>query len=258
MAEKLTIVEQKEVVLYDDELIAVRAEDGQIYVSVRHMCLSLELDNRSQRKRIQRQKVLEKGYASGVIMTPGGVRRTAGLLRADLVPLWLTGIDTSRVKDAIKQKLERFQEEAAKVLWEAFQEGRLTADQSFEELLETDSPAVQAYKTFQALTRLARGQVLLEAKVDEHEKRLENIEARLSDPDRFISREQASRISQAVRAIGLILTKSSGSSEYGRVYGELYRRYEISAYRELSASKYEDAMKWLNDWRQSLVDDVEF
>jgi hypothetical protein len=63
-----------------DELIAVRAEDGQIYVSVRHMCQSLELDHRSQRKRIHRQNVLEKGYASGVIMTPGGVRRTDWLL----------------------------------------------------------------------------------------------------------------------------------------------------------------------------------
>lgn len=71
-----------------------------------------------------------------------------------------------------------------------------------------------------------------EGRVNEHDKRLEDIEARLSDPDRFISREQASRISQAVRNVGLIFLKSSGSSEYGRVYGELYRRYEISAYRE--------------------------
>ncbi len=65
--------------------------------------------------------------------------------------------------------------EAAKVLWEAVQEGRLTVDPTFEELLKTDSPAVQAYKTFQALTKLARNQILMEARLDEHEQRLEAV-----------------------------------------------------------------------------------
>ncbi|MCZ7666672.1 MAG: hypothetical protein M5U34_05280 [Chloroflexi bacterium] len=45
--------------------------------------------------------------------------------------------------------------------------------------------------------------------------------------------------------IGLLLTKQSGTSEYGRVYGELYRKFEISAYRELPAAKYEEAMGWV-------------
>ena len=124
---KLVPVEQREVDFYDDELVAIRANDGQIYVSIRHMCNSLGLDDRSQRRRIQDHKVLAKGYASGVIMTPEGVRRTSSLLRVDLVPLWLSGVDTGRVKDEVRPKLEKYQEEVAKVLWEAFQEGRLTA-----------------------------------------------------------------------------------------------------------------------------------
>ena len=129
---KLAPIEQKTVTFYDDELVAIRASDGQIYVSIRHMCNSLGLDDRSQRRRIQDHTVLKKGYASGVIMTPEGVKRTSSLLRVDLVPLWLSGVDTSREREEIKPKLDQYQEEVAKVLWEAFQEGRLTADPSFE------------------------------------------------------------------------------------------------------------------------------
>ncbi len=42
MSEKLTVIEQREVDFYDDQLMAIRAEDGQIYVSIRHMCAALD------------------------------------------------------------------------------------------------------------------------------------------------------------------------------------------------------------------------
>jgi hypothetical protein len=44
----LVPVEQKTVVFYGDELVAIRAEDGQIYVSFRHLCNALGLDRASQ------------------------------------------------------------------------------------------------------------------------------------------------------------------------------------------------------------------
>ena len=58
------------------------------------------------------------------------------------------------MRDEIRPKLERFQREAAKVLWEAFQAGRLTADVDFDALLAQDSPEAQAYKMAQAVLQL--------------------------------------------------------------------------------------------------------
>lgn len=186
-------------------------------------------------------------------------------LPLDFLSGFLFGINANRVREEFRERVIRYQRECYKVLAEAFKEGRLTADPTFDELIQYDSPAVQAYKMAQAVMTLARQQILMESRLDsqderlaDHERRLEEVEAQLGDPDHFITQAQASRISQAVRAIGLVLTKRSGRNEYGAVYGELYRRYEISSYRELPASKYEDAMAWLNQWRQSLVDDVEF
>lgn len=257
----LETIEQRTVEFYGDELIAVRSKDDRIYVSVRHLCDALDLDRPSQVRRIRRHKVLAKGYQRGVILTPHRGQQQAGLIRVDLVPLWLAGLQVSSVKEELRDRLERYQEEAAAVLWEAFQEGRLTADSTFDELLQVDSEAVQAYKMLQAMLRLARNQILLEARLDKHEvqlvnveERLERVESTLGDPGRHVTPEQASQISQAVKAVAMQLSKTSGRNEYGGVYGELYRKFGITSYKLLPAGRFEEAMKWLSDWYSSLTD----
>jgi hypothetical protein len=251
-------IEQREVSFYGDELTAIRADDGQVYVAIRQMCDALGLDDRSQRRRIQQHTILAKGYQRGVILTPHRGQQEAGMLRVDLVPLWLSGVSTKAVKDEIRGKLERYQEEAAKVLWEAFQEGRLTADPVFDELLQQDTPEAQAYKLIQGMLHLARSQLMMRAKLEDHETRLERIEATLGDPGKNVTPGQAMQISQAVKAIAMELGKKSGRNEFGGVYGELYRRYEINSYKLLPAHKFDAAMAWLNEWYQALTGEAPF
>lgn len=262
---QLAISEQRTVEFYDDELIAVRAGDGQIYVSIRQMCQALEIDIQAQRRRIGRNDVLSDGLGVAKIATPGGPQ-DAHVLRVDLVPLWLTGISTRSIKnDAIRDKLKRFQREAARVLWEAFQTGRLTTETSIEALLDADTPAARAYQLARAVADLALNQVLLEAKLEnqqsalsDHEQRLESIEAALGAPDRYVTPDQAMQISQAVKAVAIVLSKQSGSSQFGAVYGELYRRFGITSYKQLPTRDFDAAMKWLTEWHQSLTDDQAF
>lgn len=263
MTNTLSAVEQKTVTLYDEELVAVRGEDEKIYVAVRHMCNALGIDQRSQRRRIQNHSIISEGYVRGDILTPpgkrgGGGRQQTGLLRVDLVPLWLAGIETGKVSEEKREKLESFQREAATVLWEAFQQGRLTATPSFDQLIQKDSPAVNAYKMAVAVVELARNQVLLEARIDEHEGRLEQIEATLGDPGRQVSQDQASQISQAVKTVALVLSKSSGSNQYGSVYGELYRKFGVTSYKLLPERKFDEAMQWLTEWHEQLTNDNPF
>jgi hypothetical protein len=260
----LTPVDQKTVEFYGDDLVAIRADDGRIYVSVRHMSEALGLDRGGQIRRIRRQTVLENGLFKGDILSPKG-KRKANWLRVDLVPLFLAGISTNAVKEEIRPKLEAFQKEAAAVLWEAFQEGRLTTDRAFDDLLSADSEAVQAYHLALAVVKLARSQLILESRVDTTEGRLEDVEDRLDqvestlgDPKQSVTPEQASQISQSVKTVATILTKQSGSSQYGAVYGELYRKFGITSYKMLPAKRFDDAMKFLTDWHGSLVGDEPF
>ena len=260
----LTTIEQKTVVFYDDELIAILADDGHIYVSVTQMCQALGINARTQRRRLQDHDVLAEGYKRGGLMTlpsesgRGGGQQQATLLRVDLIPLWLAGVRISRVKEEIRQKLKRYQREAAAVLWEAFQEGRLTAEPSLAELLSSDSPAARAYRMATAIQQLARHQLLLESRVGGVESRLEAIEARLDDPGRHISEEQASQISQSVKAVALELSKRSKRNEYGGVYGELYRKFGITSYKHLPVGKFETALSWLTEWHGQITGQVPF
>ncbi len=258
VTQSLTPIEQRTVDFYGDELIAIKADDGHVYVSVRHLCDALGLDRPSQVRRIKRQELLAEGYKGGVKLTsPGGVQST-GMIRVDLVPIWLTGLRVKSVRSELREQLKRYQVEAAKTLWEAFQERRLSPDDSFDELLNSDSEAVQAYKMLEALVKLARHQVLLESQVQDNVRRLEAIEATLGSPGRHISTEQASQISQAVKAVAMILTKRSGRNEYGGVYGEFYRKFGITSYKLLPASQFEEAVDFLTEWHQSLVGDAPF
>jgi ferritin-like metal-binding protein YciE len=265
----LVPVEQKQVIFYEDELTAVRADNGRVYVAVTQMCNVLGLDARNQRRRIQDHTILNEGYTRGVIYAPpsadgrGGGEQEAGLLRVDLIPLWLAGIRLNRVHEDVRDKLEKYQREAAAVLWEAFQEGRLTADPILDDLLQSNTEAVQAYKMLQALVKLARNQILLEAQLDthttqlaDHEQRLEEIESTLGDTGRNVTPDQASQISQAVKAVAIALGKQTKKNEFGAVYGELYRKFGITSYKLLPASRFEAAMKLLAEWHQDLVGDV--
>lgn len=66
------------------------------------------------------------------------------------------------------------------------------------------------------------------------------------------------QISQAVKAVAHELGKRTKRNEYGGVYGELYRRYNINSYKILPKSKFEDALNWLNEWLQSMISDSPF
>ncbi len=257
-------VEQRTLTFYGDELTAVRANDSRIYAGLTQMCNALGIDPQGQRRRIERHAVLSKGL-KGVdkLSTPGGTQ-SGYVLRVDLVPLWLAGIRVSALKEQIRPKLEKFQEEAATVLWEAFQEGRLTADTRFNDLLEQDSDAVQAYKMALAVVKLAKQQILLEGRVGDVETYLENVEERLAlvegqlSGQDVVTEAQASQISQAVKAVAIVLGKQTGRNEFGACYGEIYRKFNITSYRQLPRSKFEEAMAFLTEWHQSLVDDAPF
>ncbi len=255
-------VEERTVAFYGDELTAVRADDGRVYAVIGHMCAALGIDTQGQTRRIQRTDVLAGGYSwVDILSTQGDVtqRRRVQVLRVDLVPLWLTGISTRSIKnEQVREKLARYQAEAADVLWEAFQEGRLTSGVSFDDLLQAAEPQlVQAYHVAQAVVRLARNQIMLEARLtgrlEDHERRLEDLETALGESGRVITPRQATHLSQAVKAIAMHLSQKSGKNEFGGVWGEFYRRFEIPTYRELPARRFDEAMYWFTEWWQQIA-----
>lgn len=265
MAETSAIVplEQKAVEFYGDEIVAVRAAGGVIYVPVRPICDLLGVDWAGQRRRINRDGVLGAEMQSVAITDREGERlvtREMQCLPLDYVSGFLFGISADRVKPELKERVLRYQRECYKVLSEAFREGRLTAEPTFDDLLSSDSPAAQAYKMAAAIMQMARQQLLLEAQMGEHasrldayEKRLEVVESALSVPHQHVSPDQAMQISQAVKIVAMELGKRSKRNEYGSVYGQLYRQFAITSYKQLPASQFDAAMSWLTGWYKQIT-----
>lgn len=69
MANSLSVIEQKTVAFYGDEIVAVRAKDGDVYVPVRPICDLLDVNFDGQRRRINRDPVLSEEVMSVVVTT---------------------------------------------------------------------------------------------------------------------------------------------------------------------------------------------
>lgn len=267
----LVPIEEKQVEFYGDELIAVLVSaepqgEAQVYVPVKPISDALGLRWSGQYERIQRDEVLSE-VAQLIRVTRINSRRgnpEAICLPLKFLPGWLFGVNVGRVRAELKEKILRYQRECYDVLWEAFQEGRLTADENFETLVERADPeVVQAYQMAQAVVRLARNQILMEARLsgrlEEHESRLENIEERIGIAG-TVTEEQASHISQAVKAIAYKISEHTGRNEYGGVYSQLYSKFGITSYKLLPAAKYDEAMEFLTEWWSQVAgsDDIPF
>ena len=279
MSEKaLQPIEQKTVLFYDDEITAVlvaKDEDEEAYVPIRPICDFLGIDWSSQRRRINRDPVLSESIMSVVItatdIDPTSRRpQTSTMLCLPLEFLngWLFGVSAQRVKPELRERVITYQRECYKVLSDAFQKTRRE-----ETAVTPNIAALQQVKALgQALINLAQEQIEQEIRLSHTEQRLdeavvvvgdlsrrvEAVESELGDPQRTVTPAQAANVSQAVKAVAMALSKASGRNEYGGVYGELYRRYEVPSYRELPAAKYDDVMAWLNEWLQSITSDQPF
>ncbi|NUO03566.1 MAG: ORF6C domain-containing protein [Saprospiraceae bacterium] len=257
-------IKQRQVTFYEDEITAVLVKQDdkqQIYVPVKPICESLGIDWDAQRQRIRRDPVLSKVVKGAVIITAPSVKGLGGgpqemlCLPLEFLNGWLFGINASRVKPELQEPVLRYQLECYKVLAEAFQEGRLTADPAFDELLQADTPAAQAYKMIVAMMQLARQQLLLEARLDsqsssieDHERRLEYVESQLGNASRTITEDEAVQISKAVKAIGLVWSQKEKKNQYGAVYGLFYSQFEITSYKLLPTRRFREAMNWLTQW----------
>jgi hypothetical protein len=132
-------IEQKIVNFYNDEIVAIRAADGTVYVPIRPICDNLGVTLAGQRERINRDPVLSE-VATSVSVTLTQQARDMICLPLKFIPGWLFGINAERVKPELRSAIIRYQKECFDVLAEAFVEGRLTAEPAFEDLLRADSP----------------------------------------------------------------------------------------------------------------------
>ena len=103
---------------FHGDTIDVVEKDVTLWVSVRRICESLGIDDRTQRRKLQLAP-----WARGVMMTLLDANlhnQTAFMCDLDSLPMWFASITPSKVAPEVRKKLELYQNEAARVLRDHF------------------------------------------------------------------------------------------------------------------------------------------
>lgn len=253
--QSLIPIEQSEVDFYGDDIPAVIIEGGEVYVPVRPICQFLGVQWAAQSKRIKRDPILSESALSVSVMDTQSTppqNRTMTCLPLDYLNGWLFGINANRVNPEIKELLLRYQRECYRVLAKHFSQREVTPG---------TATLAHVRDMSLAIATLAQEQMEFEQETGDRfegvELRLSVVEDKLSSGD-AVTNDQASQISQAVKSVAMKLGEQSGRNEYGGVYGELYRKFGITSYKLLPAGRFQEAMKFLTDWHQSLVGEEPF
>lgn len=267
----LVPIRQQTVDFYGDHILAGQLADGTITVPMRPLVEALGLDWSSQRQRLNRDPALRAAQGVVVITTPGGDQRFLAL-PLKLLPGFLFGLNASRVKPELRDKILRYQADCYEVLWNAFKADILPAAFGPTDL----SGAALALEIGEAITNMARQQLELEGRVttiadytrsfiqrtrahqaqtdhrlDAAEDRLQALELRL-DPTAVITEEQAAELALAVKNVGQRLAAQGERTGYAQVYSEMYRRYRVSSYKNLQRAHYDEVLAWLYGWYEDL------
>lgn len=265
----LVPVEERTVVFYDDELTAVLVRvggDDQVFIPVRPLCDNLGVSWSAQYRRLSRDPVLSEVQATVAVTATDGRVRQQVCLPLDYLNGWLFGVSADRVKPEIRERLIRYQKECYRALARAFVKEPSTSDVS-----PTTATLLQVREMGRAIMQMAEEQIEFERRLATTEGRLDQAAVIVGDlnrrmasleqkvaPGQPVTEEQASQISQAVKAVALALGKKSGRNEFGAVYGELYRKFGITGYKLLPARRFDEAMRFLTDWHEELVGDGPF
>lgn len=261
-------IEERQVHFYGDPLTAVLVQEGelaQVYIPIRPICDFLGLSWGSQRNRINRDPVLADAAMSVFItntdIAPTSRRpHTSAMLCLPLRYLngWLFGVNASRVRKELSDRVIRYQKECYEVLANAFIERPLPAE----------SPTITSLQQIRemglAIVQMAEQQIEFERRVGATENRLDraavvvgelgrrvtSLERRLS-PGSIISDEQAAEVQTAVHALGMMLTEQDKSkNQFQGIFHELHRRFGVSSYKLIPQDRYAAVLAFLQEWSE--------
>ena len=184
-------------------------------------------------------------------------------LPLDYLNGWLFGVNASRVNQELRDRLITYQRECYRALSRHFTTSTPSVSSTSATLAQVEAMglaiATMAREQMEIEVRLGKTEIVTQAtavSVVDLQRRMEGVEEKLSPPDHAVTDAQASQISQAVKAVGLAYGKQTGRVEFGAVYGEMYRKFEVTSYKLIPAAKFNAVMKWLSDWYQKLTNEA--
>ena len=121
LLEEALLPHTEQVVDFYEDSIPVALVGEEAFVPLKMLTDFMGLNWSGQYARIQRNEVLSRHVHKVSITASDGKQYEMLCLALEYLPGWLFGVSTNRVKEELREKLVRYQEECFKVLWRAFQ-----------------------------------------------------------------------------------------------------------------------------------------
>ncbi len=103
-------------------ILTVFEYNGKPYVPAKPICENIGIDWEGQRQRIQRDDVLAEGAFIIQVPSNGGNQEMV-CLPLHYLNGWLFGINTKKVRPAIRDKMLRYKKECYEALWQYWETG---------------------------------------------------------------------------------------------------------------------------------------
>jgi len=273
----LVPTEQRLVTIVDDEEIPAALIEGQdIYLPIRPMCQALGVASQMQIARIKADEVMAENLRRVRIATPGGPQ-TVQALHIESVPLWLGTLEPGRVREDLRPRLVAYKRWMQRRVYEAFaaEIGWGRPGPPVPAPPTTAAPTSLEYieQMALAIAHMAHQQRVFEHELTDVRDHVEILDGRLDRaaavvggmlrdlkalqavlaPGALITTAQAAEISNSVKTLAESLSRAApGKNHYQGIFGELYRRFRVPSYREVTVDQFPDVMAWLRDFQQSL------
>ena len=251
----LEVREQLPITLFESVVLAIRASDGQIYLSLRDLCMVLGLDPSSQRRRIVASSRLQANLVRLRVRTAGG-RQEQDFFLLDNIAIWLMSVQERRVSTQAAQRLAYVQEYLENAVRAAFaaltglSEGSSRQIEDLHELERID----------RAFAALAERQGTIEQSQDRARDAWRDLATQiraLTDRVQQLERQAGAKISDAQRGVIYQMVQAWGAAKaaqephhpraaaYQACWALVKARFKLSRYEELPASKYDECIAFI-------------
>jgi hypothetical protein len=246
-APELPLVEVRErlpVTLFDQVVLAIRRDDGLIYLAVSDICAIVNLASWSQLRRIRANEDLAEGLVRAAVDTGYGIKEQY-FLQLDLYPAWLIGVTTRRVSAQTRGRIQHLKRYLIAEVYTAF--ARITG------LPETSSRAIEDLRDLDqietSLTDLTARQQLMEESQARARQAWRELDARV----RALEGQRTETITEAQRGYLYTIVQAWGKARaerdpstarnpYAACWATLKVRFRISRYEDLPVREYANAV----------------
>jgi hypothetical protein len=228
-------------------------------------------------------EVLAESTRTLRLQTRGGPQNLV-CMDVEAIPMWLAGIEPSRVRADLREHLIAYKRWVRKVVYEAFarETGIVPSMAGAPVAASPDAVTLEHIEHMAlAIAQMAREQRAFEQHVDVRftalhselvEQRAEvmgrldqaasvvggllrrlNAVESMVTTGQSISETQAAEISALVRSIaGELARRGAGTNPYQGVFSALYREFRVSSYHNIPARRFAEVMAWLKDYQETL------